>query len=83
MQRLSLTNTGKYDYNAKETYRAELGAIGGITDAQSLAKLLTPLAKNNEELLSKATVKRLSKPNIKSSIDNMLLFQLNFLMDLC
>ena len=78
MQRLSLTNTGKYDYNAKETYRAELGAIGGITDAQSLAKLLTPLAKNNEELLSKATVKRLSKPNIKSSIDNMLLFPTKF-----
>ena len=24
MQRLSLTNTGEYDYNSKETYRAEL-----------------------------------------------------------
>ena len=57
MQRLSLTNTGGYDYNTKETYRAELGAIGGITDARSMAKLLTPLAKNNEELLSRETVK--------------------------
>ena len=78
IQRLSLTNTGGYDYNAKETYRAELGAIGGITDARSLARLLTPLAKNNGELLSKNTVKKLSKSNIKTSIDSMLLFPTNF-----
>ena len=25
MQRLSLTNTGGYDYNAVETYKAEIG----------------------------------------------------------
>ena len=78
MQRLSLTNTGGYDFNSKETYRAELGAIGGITDARSLAKLLTPLAKNNEELLSRDTVKKLSESNIKTNIDSMLLFPTNF-----
>ena len=78
MQRLSLTNTGGYDFNSKEAYRAELGAIGGITDARSLAKLLTPLAKNNEELLSRDTVKKLSESNIKTTIDNMLLFPTNF-----
>ena len=78
MQRLSLTNTGGYDYNAKETYRAELGAIGGITDARSLAKLLNPLAQNNEKLLSRYTVSKLSKSNIKTSIDSMLLFPTNF-----
>ena len=78
MQRLSLTNTGGYNYNAKDTYRAELGSIGGITDARSLAKLLSPLAQNNEELLSRDTVKKLSKSNIKTSIDNMLLFPTNF-----
>ena len=78
MQRLSLTNTGKYDYNAKETYRAELGAIGGIADARSLAKLLTPLAQNNGKLLSRNTIKKLSKSNIKTPVDNMLLFPTNF-----
>ena len=78
IQRLSLTNTGGYDYNSKETYRAELGAIGGITDARSLAKLMSPLAQNNEELLSKDTVKKLSKSNVKTTIDNMLLFPTNF-----
>ena len=78
MQRLSLTNTGKYDYNAKEAYRAELGAIGGITDARSLAKLLTPLAQNNGELLSRNTINELSKSNIKTPIDKMLLFPTNF-----
>ena len=78
MQRLSLTNTGGYDFNSKETYRAELGAIGGITDARSLAKLLTPLAKNNEELLSRDSVKKLSESNIKTTIDRMLLFPTNF-----
>jgi len=78
IQRLSLTNTGGYDYNAKETYRAELGSVGGITDARSLAAMLTPLAQNNGDLLSKSLVKRLSKPSVKSGIDNMLLFPTNF-----
>ena len=78
MQRLSLTNTGGYDYNAKETYRAELGAIGGIADARSLAKLLMPLAQNNEEILSKDSVKNLSRSNVKTHIDSMLLFPTNF-----
>ena len=73
-----MTNTGSYDYNAKETYKAELGAIGGIADARSLAKLLTPLAQNNEKLLSRDTVSKLSKSNIKTSIDSMLLFPTNF-----
>ena len=78
MQRLSLTNTGGYDYNTKETYRAQLGAIGGITDARSLAKLLTPLAVNRGGLLSQETIEKLSKPNIRSPIDSMLLFPTNF-----
>ena len=78
IQRLSLANTGGYDYNAKETYRAELGSVGGITNARSLAGMLAPLAQNNGELLSKNSVKRLSESNIKSHIDNMLLFPTNF-----
>ena len=78
MQRLSLTNTGGYDYNAKETYRSELGGVGGITNARSLAGMLTPLAQNNEKLLSKSAVKRLSKPSVNSDIDKMLLFPTNF-----
>jgi len=78
MQRLSLKNTGGYDYNSKETYRAEIGGVGGITNARSLAGMLTPLAQNNEKLLSKSSVKRLSESNVKSDIDNMLLFPTNF-----
>tara|TARA_X000000368_G_scaffold883_1_gene713 strand:+ start:28 stop:1227 length:1200 start_codon:yes stop_codon:yes gene_type:complete len=78
IQKLSLTNTGGYDYNAKETYRAEIGGVGGIANARSLAGMFTPLALNNEKLLSKRSVKRLSESNIKSNIDNMLLFPTNF-----
>ena len=78
MQKLSLTNTGGYDYNANETYRAEIGGVGGITNARSLAGMFTPLAQNNEKLLSKNCVKRLSESNVKSDIDNMLLFPTNF-----
>ena len=44
MQRLSLTNTGGYDYNSPDTYRSELGGVGGITNARSLAEMMTPLA---------------------------------------
>ena len=77
-RKLSLTNTGGYDYNSKETYRAEIGGVGGITNARSLAGMFTPLAQNNEKLLSKASVERLSKSNVKSKIDNMLLFPTNF-----
>ena len=78
MQRLALTNTGGYDYNATETYRSELGGVGGVTNARSLAGMLTPLAQNNEKLLSKSSVKRLSTPSVISDIDNMLLFPTNF-----
>ena len=83
IQRLSLTNTGGYDFNSIVTYKAELGAIGGIADARSLAKLLSPLAINNEELLSKDSVKELSNSNIKTSLTKRFFFQLIFLMDLC
>jgi len=78
IQRLSLTNTGGYDYNSRETYRSELGGVGGITNARSLAGMFTPLAQNNEKLLSKISVKKLSESNVKSGIDNMLLFPTNF-----
>ena len=78
MQRLSLTNTGGYDYNSTDTYRSELGGVGGITNARSLAKMMSPLAKNDETLLSKEGVKRLSKSNMRSDIDSMLLLPTNF-----
>ena len=41
MQRLSLTNTGGYDYNSSDTYRSELGGVGGITNARSLAETVS------------------------------------------
>ena len=69
MQRLSLTNTGGYDYNSPNTYRSELGGVGGIANARSLAEMMKPLAQNNESILSKEGVKRLSKSNIRSDID--------------
>ena len=78
MQRLSLTNTGGYDYNSTDTYRSELGGVGGITNSRSLAAMMTPLAKNDETLLSKEGVKRLSKSNMRSDIDSMLLLPTNF-----
>ena len=78
MQRLSLTNTGGYDYNSTDTYRSELGGVGGITNSRSLAAMMTPLAKNDETLLSKEGVKRLSKSNMRSDMDSMLLLPTNF-----
>ena len=78
MQNLSLTNTGGYDYNSTETYRAEIGGVGGITNARSLAGMLNPLAQNNERLLSKDSVKNLSKSKVKSDKDKMLLLRTNF-----
>ena len=72
MQRLSLTNTGGYDYNSSDTYRSELGGVGGITNARSLAEMMKPLAQNNESILSKEGVKRLSQSNIRSKIDSRL-----------
>lgn len=78
MQRLWLTNSGGYDYNAKETHRAQLGGVGGITNARSLARMLSPLAQNNGELLSRESVKRLSLPSIKTKVDTMLLLPTRF-----
>ena len=78
MQRLSLTNTGGYDYNSVDTYKAEIGGVGGITNARSLAGMLTPLAQNNEKLLSKNTVKRLSKSYSVPGKDSMLMLPTRF-----
>ena len=78
MQRLSLTNTGGYDYNSVDTYKAEIGGVGGITNARSLAEMLTPLAQNNEKLLSKNTVKRLSKSYSVPGKDSMLMLPTRF-----
>ena len=57
MQKLSLTNTGGYDYNAKETHRAQIGGVGGITNARSLAGMLTPLLKIMKNFSQKALLK--------------------------
>ena len=78
MQRLSLTNTGGYDYNAVETYKAEIGGVGGITNARSLAGMLTPLAQNNGKLLSKDRVQRLSQLHSVPGIDKMLMLPTSF-----
>ena len=78
MQRLSLTNTGGYDYNSVDTYKAEIGGVGGITNARSLAGMLTPLAQNNEKLLSKKTVKRLSQSYSLPGKDSMLMLPTRF-----
>ena len=78
MQRLSLTNTGGYDYNAVETYKAEIGGVGGITNARSLAGMLTPLAQNNSKLLSKDRVQRLSQLHSVPGIDKMLMLPTSF-----
>jgi len=78
MQRLSLTNTGGYDYNSVDTYKAEIGGVGGIANARSLAGMLTPLAQNDEKLLSKKTVKRLSQSYSVPGKDSMLMLPTRF-----
>ena len=78
MQRLSLTNTGGYDYNSVDTYKAEIGGVGGITNARSLAGMLTSLAQNDEKLLSKKTVKRLSQSYSLPGKDSMLMLPTRF-----
>ena len=78
MQRLSLTNTGGYDYNSADTYKAEIGGVGGITNARSLAGMLTSLAQNDEKLLSKKTVKRLSQSYSVPGKDSMLMLPTRF-----
>ena len=78
MQRLSLTNTGGYDYNSADTYKAEIGGVGGITNARSLAGMLSSLAQNDEKLLSKKTVKRLSQSYSVPGKDSMLMLPTRF-----
>ena len=78
MQRLSLTNTGGYDYNSVETYKSEIGGVGWITNARSLAGMLTPLAQNNGKLLSKDGVQRLSQLHSVPGVDKMLMLPTSF-----
>ncbi len=78
MQRLSLTNTGGYDFNSADTYKAEIGGVGGITNARSLAGMFTSLAQNDEKLLSKKTVKKLSQSYSVPGKDSMLMLPTRF-----
>ncbi len=62
VQYLALLNNGKHRSDTPESYRAEFGAGGGITNARGIAGLYRPLANGGGNLLPPEHIQLLQEP---------------------
>ncbi len=82
LQYLALLNSGKHKADSPESYRAEIGAGGGIGNARSLAGMYNPLALGGEadgvRLLSSDHIERMRAVSVATSEDATLLMPSRF-----
>jgi CubicO group peptidase (beta-lactamase class C family) len=82
IQFLALLNTGRHKTDSSESYRAEYGAGGGITNARNLAKMYTPLANmglsHHHRLISNDQIHMMSKTSVATMRDATLLMPTRF-----
>ena len=82
IQFLTLLNTGRHKTDSSASYRAEYGAGGGITNANNLAKMYTPLANkglsHNHNLISNDQINLMSKTSVATMQDATLLMPTRF-----
>jgi CubicO group peptidase (beta-lactamase class C family) len=78
IQYLALLNNGRYKTDHPDSYRAEYGAGGGITNAKNLAKMYTPLANNGQNLISSDQINLMSKTSVATMQDATLLMPTRF-----
>ena len=81
-QYLALLNNGGFKTDSPESYRAEYGAGGGITNGRSLAGMYTPLANGGAHkgvrLLSSDHIEQMSATSTATGEDAMLLMPSRF-----
>lgn len=77
IQALMLTNSGGYmtpgESDSRAAHAAEMGAVGGITNARGLAGLYRPLASGGAPLVSPAQVATMAAVSSATSVDAVLL----------
>jgi CubicO group peptidase (beta-lactamase class C family) len=82
IQALALLNSGGYDPDTKEAYRAEIGGGGGLSNARGLAGMYDPLANGGEHdgvrLLSADHIARMSEISMATGCDATLLIPTRF-----
>ena len=90
LQSLAYLNNGRYKTDSPDSYRAEIGAGGGIGNGRSLAALYTPLANgglhDGTRLLSSDHIERMRAVSVATSEDATLLmpsrFSLGFMLSM-
>jgi CubicO group peptidase (beta-lactamase class C family) len=78
LQFLALLNTGGHRADDPASYRAELGAGGGVANARALAGMYAPLANGGGGLVSTDHLVRMSEVAVATEIDATLLMPTRF-----
>lgn len=82
LQLLALMNSGGHRSDSPESWRAEIGGGGGITNGRGLAGMYTPLANGGEQggvrLLSPDHIVRMSEVSVATEVDATLLMPTRF-----
>jgi len=73
LQSLAFRNTGGWFFDAPESWRAEIGGAGGISNARGLASMFGSLF-NDQPLLSRERVNALRQP-VSEGLDQTLLIR--------
>lgn len=86
VQSLAFLNTGGFRTDAPESYLAEYGAGGGITNARGLAGMYRPLANGGGNLVSPEQLELMSAVSVATEEDATLLmptrFSLGFMLSM-
>ncbi|MFQ3220415.1 MAG: CubicO group peptidase (beta-lactamase class C family) [Paraglaciecola sp.] len=78
VQALSFLNTGGWKADNPESYRAEIGGAGGISNARGQVAMYEPLAKNDGSLVSPECLKNMSLVSTATQQDFTLLLPTRF-----
>jgi len=77
-QALSFLNNGRWSQDDPESYRAEIGGAGGISNARGQVAMYTPLATNDGSLVSSERLKHMSMVTTATQRDFTLLIPTRF-----
>lgn len=78
MQFLSLMNTGMWDFNSPNYWKAEIGGAGGASNARGLAAMFAPFAGGDGKFLSHERIDDMRAPAMETDKDRNLLVPTRF-----
>ncbi len=78
IQSLSILNVGGWTANQPEAHKAEIGGAGGISNARGQVAMYTPLARNDDSLVSAERLAAMGRVSTATQIDATLLCRSRF-----